>query len=339
MNVVREIGRINQRELALNATDKASWHADYAHSPWVFVGGMPYEMNEGDVVTVLSQFGEVDEVNMVRNKETGKSNGYAFVKYEDQRSTVLAVDNLTGSKILGRTLRCDHVKDYKKPKKREDDSGEDDKDELTDKLVEENLSFFTKEMIAKLESDGYIVCDGFAGAETLSLVHGEAMHQIEEKRLKEAGMSRGDNKWTDKSIRSDSIMWINKEAEERMPHTTRYLTRIEELRQELNNAVAYNSERSQTQLAVYPQGGRYIKHRDSFVGGNSRRLTLIYYLNGGWQTSDGGALRIHHPSLDTPHTDIEPLGDRLLIFLAEHIDHEVLVSNASSRAAITTWFY
>ena len=33
--------------------------------------------------------------------------------YENQKSTVLAVDNLNGAKVLGRTLRVDHVSNYK----------------------------------------------------------------------------------------------------------------------------------------------------------------------------------------------------------------------------------
>jgi len=54
----------------------------------------------------------------VRDKETGKSKGFAFLKYEDQRSTDLAVDNLGGAEILGRTLKVDHTQ-YK-PKDGED---------------------------------------------------------------------------------------------------------------------------------------------------------------------------------------------------------------------------
>jgi RNA-binding motif X-linked protein 2 len=38
------------------------------------------------------------------------------LKYEDQRSTILAVDNFNGSKLLKRTIRCDHVDKYKLPK-------------------------------------------------------------------------------------------------------------------------------------------------------------------------------------------------------------------------------
>ena len=37
------------------------------------------------------RYGEVVDVNLVRDKATGKSKGFAFVAYEDQRSTVLAV--------------------------------------------------------------------------------------------------------------------------------------------------------------------------------------------------------------------------------------------------------
>ena len=52
-------------------------------------------------------------MNLVRDKETGKSRGFAFLKYEDQRSTDLAVDNLGGATVLGRVLKVDHTR-YKR---------------------------------------------------------------------------------------------------------------------------------------------------------------------------------------------------------------------------------
>jgi hypothetical protein len=61
----------------------------------------------------MTRYGEVMDVNMPRDKDTGKPKGFAFMMYEDQRSTVLAVDNLNGAKVLERTLRVDHVKNYK----------------------------------------------------------------------------------------------------------------------------------------------------------------------------------------------------------------------------------
>jgi len=53
------------------------------------------------------------DVNLPRDKETGKTKGFGFLMYEDQRSTVLAVDNLNGANVLERALRVDHVKGYK----------------------------------------------------------------------------------------------------------------------------------------------------------------------------------------------------------------------------------
>lgn len=50
---------------------------------------------------------------MPKDQKTGKSRGFAFLMYEDQRSTVLAVDNLGGAKVLERTLRVDHALNYK----------------------------------------------------------------------------------------------------------------------------------------------------------------------------------------------------------------------------------
>jgi RNA recognition motif-containing protein len=69
------------------------------------------------------------DVNMPRDKSTGKSKGFAFLMYEDQRSTVLAVDNLNGAKVRGRTLKVDHVKDYKQPKVRGEDGEFVERDE------------------------------------------------------------------------------------------------------------------------------------------------------------------------------------------------------------------
>ncbi|KAG5174997.1 hypothetical protein JKP88DRAFT_172908 [Tribonema minus] len=120
MNVVREIQKINERELKEGLTGSASWHHKYKDSAWVFVGGLGYELTEGDVICVLSQWGEIEDINLVRDQDTGKSKGFAFVKYEDQRSTILAVDNMNGAQLLGRPLRVDHVEKYRLPKELQD---------------------------------------------------------------------------------------------------------------------------------------------------------------------------------------------------------------------------
>ncbi|XP_075291808.1 RNA-binding motif protein, X-linked 2 [Opisthocomus hoazin] len=117
---VKLINELNAREAELGVQEAVSWHAEYKDSAWVFVGGLPYELTEGDVICVFSQYGEVVNINLVRDKKTGKSKGFCFLCYEDQRSTVLAVDNFNGIKIKGRTIRVDHVANYRPPKDSDD---------------------------------------------------------------------------------------------------------------------------------------------------------------------------------------------------------------------------
>ncbi|XP_042336162.1 RNA-binding motif protein, X-linked 2 isoform X2 [Sceloporus undulatus] len=117
---VKLINELNEREAQLGVQEKVSWHAEYSDSAWVFVGGLPYELTEGDIICVFSQYGEIVNINLVRDKKTGKSKGFCFICYEDQRSTILAVDNFNGIKIKGRTIRVDHVANYRPPKDTED---------------------------------------------------------------------------------------------------------------------------------------------------------------------------------------------------------------------------
>lgn len=60
MNVIAEIQRINQAELENGSVGtSASWHAKYADSAWVYAGNIPIQLTEGDIICVMSQFGEV----------------------------------------------------------------------------------------------------------------------------------------------------------------------------------------------------------------------------------------------------------------------------------------
>jgi RNA-binding motif X-linked protein 2 len=102
------------REAALGLGEDASWHARFKHSAYVFAGGLDFALTEGDVLSVFSQYGEIVDVHLARDKATGKSKGFAFLAYEDQRSTVLAVDNLNGATVAGRRVRVEHVDNYKK---------------------------------------------------------------------------------------------------------------------------------------------------------------------------------------------------------------------------------
>jgi len=118
MNSIRAIQQLNKRELEAGINPEGSWHTDYRDTAFIYTGGLPFELSEGDIITIFSQYGEPVWIKLARDRETGKSRGFAWIKYEDQRSCDLAVDNLGGASIMDRIIRVDHAR-YK-PKDDED---------------------------------------------------------------------------------------------------------------------------------------------------------------------------------------------------------------------------
>ncbi|ODQ65558.1 kinase-like protein [Nadsonia fulvescens var. elongata DSM 6958] len=116
---IRAIEELNRQELELGVSIEGSWHNDYKDTAYIFIGGLPFDLSEGDILTIFSQYGIPVHIKLARDKDTGKSKGFAFLKYEDQRSTVLAVDNFNGAEILGRKIRVDHTR-YKVPEDEEE---------------------------------------------------------------------------------------------------------------------------------------------------------------------------------------------------------------------------
>jgi len=113
MQSIKQVQRLNEAELEKAVPPSASWHTDYRDTAYIYVGGLPFDLSEGDVITIFSQYGDPVWIKLARDKDTGKSRGFAWLKYEDQRSCDLAVDNLSGATIMGRMLAVDHAH-YKK---------------------------------------------------------------------------------------------------------------------------------------------------------------------------------------------------------------------------------
>ncbi|CAK7215279.1 RNA-binding protein Cwf29 [Sporothrix bragantina] len=110
MNKIRQIQELNKKELEQGISPNASWHTDYRDTAFIYFGGLPYDLSEGDVITIFSQYGEPVFLKLARDQETGKSKGFGWLKYEDQRSCDLAVDNLGGATIGGRLISVDHAR-------------------------------------------------------------------------------------------------------------------------------------------------------------------------------------------------------------------------------------
>lgn len=70
----------------------------------IFVGGLPYYLNEKQIVDLLSSFGALRAFDLVKDRETGSSKGYGFCVYQDPNVMDVACAALNGLKMGDRTL-------------------------------------------------------------------------------------------------------------------------------------------------------------------------------------------------------------------------------------------
>lgn len=120
---INAINKLSEEDLKRGSVGRESWHHRYRESCYIFVGELHQGLTEGDLIIVFSEWGEPIDINLIRDKKTGKSRGFAFIGYENQLSTNLAVDNANGITLVGRRLRVDHVLNYRPP--RDDEEAED----------------------------------------------------------------------------------------------------------------------------------------------------------------------------------------------------------------------
>ena len=76
---------VNPPRLPLPPHPLASWHEEYASSSWCYVGGLDGRLTEGDLICLMSEWGEIEDVNLCRDEDTGKSKGFGFVKVRETR--------------------------------------------------------------------------------------------------------------------------------------------------------------------------------------------------------------------------------------------------------------
>ncbi|PKS10470.1 hypothetical protein jhhlp_002221 [Lomentospora prolificans] len=73
----------------------------------VFVGNIPYDLSEEQIIEIFSSAGKVLNFRLVYDRETGRPKGFGFAEYPDADSASSAVRNLHNHEIKGRRLRVD----------------------------------------------------------------------------------------------------------------------------------------------------------------------------------------------------------------------------------------
>ena len=76
----------------------------------LYVGNLPYETNESDLETLFASAGAVESVNVIRDRETGRARGFAFVEMATDQDAQTAVSTLNEREFGGRRLTVNEAK-------------------------------------------------------------------------------------------------------------------------------------------------------------------------------------------------------------------------------------
>lgn len=200
------------------------------------------------------------------------------------------------------------------------------------RAVDADRDICAGDLIEELRADGIGVRDRFLGTSHLQALNECAAARRERGDFAPARIGAGQALQRRADIRGDSICWL----EEPLFAAERELFALfEKVRRSLNQSLFLGLYEIEQHYACYPPGAGYGRHVDQPRGRGARRLSSIVYLNEDWHESDGGVLRCL-----TDHgkcREIEPVGARLVLFLTEGREHEVL-RTSRQRLSITGWF-
>lgn len=77
----------------------------------LYVGNLPFTTTEDELRTLFEQYGSVDRVSVITDRETGRPRGFAFVEMAEVNSADSATRGLDGHSVGGRALRVNEASD------------------------------------------------------------------------------------------------------------------------------------------------------------------------------------------------------------------------------------
>lgn len=82
----------------------------------LFIGNLPYDISEPELLGLFSDFGEVVNTNLVKDRYTGQSRGFAFVEMSSRSGGQQAMEYLNKRSYKSKELVCNEATPKKKGK-------------------------------------------------------------------------------------------------------------------------------------------------------------------------------------------------------------------------------
>jgi len=76
----------------------------------IYVGNLSFDATEDDIQNAFAQYGEVSSVNIIKDRETGRSRGFCFVEMPNADEGKAAIDGLNLQRIAGRAVNVNEAR-------------------------------------------------------------------------------------------------------------------------------------------------------------------------------------------------------------------------------------
>ncbi len=76
----------------------------------IYVGNLSYEVTEEDLRQAFGAFGQVESINIIKDKYSGESKGFGFVEIPDKAEAQSAIEGLNGKELKGRALKVSEAR-------------------------------------------------------------------------------------------------------------------------------------------------------------------------------------------------------------------------------------
>ena len=80
----------------------------------IFVGNLSFRTTETDLSDVFGELGQVESVQIITDRDTGRSKGFAFVQMADDAAAEKAIAQLNGKEVGGRNLTVNEARPMQK---------------------------------------------------------------------------------------------------------------------------------------------------------------------------------------------------------------------------------
>jgi RNA recognition motif-containing protein len=77
----------------------------------LYVGNLPFSVTEADLRQLFEEYGTVESVNVITDRDTGRPRGFAFVEMDDPGNADKAIQALDGQDFGGRDIRVNEAKE------------------------------------------------------------------------------------------------------------------------------------------------------------------------------------------------------------------------------------